>query len=254
MSEQHPEFELFYWPQIPGRGEFVRLVLEAAGADYVDVGRRSEDAEGGPEAVRDVLGGGEQAPAYAPPVLRHGERVFSQTSNICLYLAKELSLVPKSVSAVHTANQLQLTLQDLLKEAHDTHHPISVAEYYEDQKEAAKRRAAFFVDERIPKYLEYFENVREASEGPHLLEVGFSYVDLSTFQVVRGLQYAFPNAMARQREATPGLFDLADRVEERPAISEHLDSDRRLPFNEHGIFRHYPELDVDESSPDATER
>lgn len=245
MSDDSPEFVLYYWPRIQGRGEFVRLVLEEAGVDYDDVGRRSRDSDGGPEAVREVLGGGHQTPAFAPPALRHGGRLFSQTANICLYLAKELTLVPKSVRAVHTANQLQLTLQDLLKEAHDTHHPISVAEYYEDQRDAAERRASYFVSERIPKYLDYFEQTRAAGEGSWLLEAGFTYVDLSAFQVLRGLEYAFPNAVEPQRDEVPGLFELADRVEERPRIAEYLDSDRRLPFNEHGIFRYYPELDAD---------
>ena len=36
-------YELYYWPSIQGRGEFIRLTLEEAGADYVDVARKSDD-------------------------------------------------------------------------------------------------------------------------------------------------------------------------------------------------------------------
>lgn len=244
MADDTAEFELYYWPHIQGRGEFVRLLLEEAEADYEDVGRGEGDG-GGSEAVRDILGGETEATAYAPPVIGHGDRWFSQTANICLYLAKERTLIPISVDAVHVANQLQLTLQDLLKEAHDTHHPISVADHYEDQQEAAERRAEFFVEERIPTYLDYFDGARATSESDWMLDTGFSYIDLSTFQVLRGLEYAFPHATAACRDDVPELFALADRVSDRPRISEYLDSERRIPFNEHGIFRHYPELDAD---------
>jgi len=245
MPETDADIELYYWPHIQGRGEFVRLVLEETGTDYIDVGRLPEDEGGGPGAVRELLGGDGESPVYAPPALRHGEDLFSQTANICLYLAKEFGLVPLSTREVHTANQLQLTLQDLLKEAHDTHHPISVAEHYEDQREAAARRARFFVQERIPKYLEYLEQTRSSSESSWMLDTDFSYVDLSTFQVLRGLEYAFPNAVDRQRSEVPELFDLADRAADRSAVARYLASDRRIPFNEQGIFRHYPELDAE---------
>lgn len=239
-------YELFYWPQIPGRGEFVRLVLEQAQADYRDVGRLPDDQGGGPAAVRSVVqSDGAGSPAFAPPVLGADDLTIAQTANICLFLARRHGLVPDDEAARLHANQLQLTLQDLLTEAHDTHHPISVAEYYEDQKEPAKRRAAFFRSERLPKFLDHFERALETGAAePYLVGDELSYVDLSMFQMLRGLEYAFPNAFDACTDDFPRLIDLAERVENRPNIAAYLDSDRRLDFNEHGIFRHYPELDA----------
>lgn len=248
MPDVEATYELFYWPQIPGRGEFVRLLLEEVGVDYVDVGRLSEDEGGGRGAVAGVLDtDGAQPPRFAPPVLRHGDDdlVVSQTSNICLYLARRHGLVPETERDRLHANQLQLTLQDLLREVHDTHHPISVAEYYEDQKEAALERATFFREERMPKYLEYFESASRVPEGSdcHLLGDGFSYVDLSMFQMLRGLDYAFPEAFDRHTSETPRLLELEEAVAEREGVGRYLASDRRIGFSEKGIFRHYPELD-----------
>ena len=40
-------YELHYWPRIQGRGEFVRLALEQAGAEYVDVARGPKSSGGG---------------------------------------------------------------------------------------------------------------------------------------------------------------------------------------------------------------
>lgn len=233
-------YELYYWPSIQGRGEFVRLVLAEAGAAYVDVARES----GGMQRLEDLLEGGiGQTPGYAVPMLQHGELIISQTANICLYLARRHGLVPGDEASELHANQLQLTLQDLLTEVHDTHHPISVADYYEDQKQAAKRRAKAFVELRLPKFLDYFERALQASGGDFLLGGQLSYADLSMFQMMQGLQYAFPRAMEARRRQAIGLNGLCERVEGRPAISEYLESEHRIPFNEQGIFRHYPELD-----------
>lgn len=241
-----PDYTLYYWPHIPGRGEFVRLVLEQAGADYVDVGRLPDDDGGGPGAVRDALDAvDDRTPAFAPPMLEYGDLTISQTANICLFLARRHDLVPDDEGRQLHANQLQLTFQDLLKEAHDTHHPISIGDYYEDQKDAAERRAAFFVDERIPTFFDYFERALDQSDGDWLVGDTLTYVDLTAFQMLRGLAYAFPNAVDAQRDRIPGLLALADRLENRDRIAAYLASDRRIPFNEHGIFRHYPELDAD---------
>lgn len=250
MIEEFPEtYALYYWPHIPGRGEFVRLVLEEAEADYVDVGRLPEDEGGGGEAVREILDSEELGvPAFAPPVLRHGELGISQTASICRYLAKRHGLVPEEESARLHAHQLQLTLQDFISEVHDTHHPISVMEYYEDQKEPARRRAAAFRSNRMPKFLDYFERNAEAGEAsasPHLLASGFSYVDLSMAHVLAGLEFAFPNAFSAVANEIPTLQRLRKTVESREAIARYRASDRHLEFNEHGLFRHYPALDAD---------
>lgn len=238
-------YELFYWPSIQGRGEFVRLALEEAGVAYEDVARKPEEEGGGIGAIQEILGDIGQTPGFAVPMLRAGDLVISQTANICMFVATRHGLVPDDDASRLHANQLQLTIMDLVNEAHDAHHPISVAEYYEDQQEAAERRAKAFVEMRIPKFLGYFDRALQAGAGSGWL-VGDqrSYVDLSLFQVLRGLEYAFPKAYARCLDEHDRLAGLVERVEQRPNIAAYLDSDRRIPFNEDGIFRHYPALDT----------
>ncbi|QWT19044.1 glutathione S-transferase [Bacillus sp. NP157] len=229
-------YQLFYWSGIQGRGEFVRLALEEANADYVDVARTDGD-----EAMTAWLDGGhEGALPYAPPFLKSGRLVIAQVANILQYLGPRHGLVPESESKRLYANQLQLTITDLVAEAHDVHHPVGAGLYYEDQKEEARRRAKEFRESRIPKFLHYFEKALERGGGDHPLRE-FSYVDLSLFQVMSGLGYAFPKAMARQK--LPLLRELARRVGERPNIAAYVASDRRVPHSEDGIFRHYAELD-----------
>ena len=234
-------YELFYWPGIPGRGEFVRLALEAAGAAYVDVARRD-----GVAALMAAMGDKAQVrPPFAPPFLRDGELVVAQTANILAYLGPKLGLEPRSEADGLFARQLQLTLADLVDEAHNTHHPIDPMLYYHDQKPEAARRAAGFREHRIPKYLGYFEEVLAANPaGPgHLAGDRLSCADLSLFQVVEGLRYAFPKAMARLEPDWPKVVALHDGVAALPAVAAYLASERRIAFNEDGIFRHYPELD-----------
>jgi glutathione S-transferase len=243
-------YELFYWPGIQGRGEFVRLPLEAAAADYVDVARSSKDQGGGSGALMKVLSDASLAlPAFAPPILRAGDLTIAQTANILAYLGPRLGLVPISNgdSTLFLANQLMLTIMDLVAEAHDTHHPVSVSLYYEDQKKEAQRRAEPFRRERIPKFLGYFERaLRQGSaRGEYLLGPTLSYPDLGLFQVTVGLEYAFPNAMTELAPKIPRVLELRNRVAAEPRIAAYLASERRLPFNEQGIFRHYPELDTD---------
>jgi glutathione S-transferase len=236
-------YELHYWPGIQGRGEFVRLALEAAGADYVDVARLPEDEGGGEAALVRSLKELSPAP-FAPPVLVANGVAISQTANILMFLGPRHGLVADSEAKRLWVNQLQLTIADLVSQAHDSHHPISSALYYEDQKEAAAKRAKHFREERIPKFLGYFERLLGPSGG---LQGGgadeICYADLSLFQAVRGLEYAFPRTMARQAAAHPCLWALAGRVEQLPRIAAYLASARRIPFNEQGIFRRYPELD-----------
>src|SRR5262245_25845545 len=239
--------ELYYWPTIQGRGEFVRLMLEEAGADYVDVARLPR-ASGGMAAMLRFLAGEEPgALPFAPPFVKVGRTIVSQTANILAFLAPRLGLVPRNEALRAEANQIQLTIADFVGEAHDTHHPIAGSLYYEDQKKEAKRRSEVFLSERMEKYLGWLEDIlnrNEKSGGRWLVGRAFSYVDLSAFQVVEGLRYAFPNAMTRLEKKIPRLIALRDRVAQRPRIAAYLGSPRRLPFNQEGIFRRYPELDA----------
>jgi len=235
-------YELYYWPSIQGRGEFVRLALEEAGADYEDVARVPQ--RGVPALTRFLEGKSDGHPPFAPPFLKAGKLVIAQTANILLWLAPRHGLAPKSEAARLWAHQLQLTVSDWLVEVHDSHHPIGGAFYYEDQKPESKRRAAHFTAERLPKFLGYFERVLVREKGGWLLGKAFSYADLSLFQVIAGLRYAFPGAMARLEPRYPRSVALHDRVAARPRLAAYLASNRRIAFNQHGIFRHYGELDV----------
>lgn len=239
-------YELYYWPHIQGRGEFIRLALEEGAADYVDVARMPESEGGGRTAVSRLLEpAGDGRTPFAPPILKAGKLLISQTANILFYLGPRLGLVPKTEAARLWANQLQLTLADLLVECHDTHHPIAKSLYYEEQKPEALRRAADFKTLRLPKFLGYFERVLAANPGGdrHLIGKSLTYVDLSMFQMIAGLNYAFPRTMARLKSGHPRLTALHQRVTERPRIAAYLASSRRIPFNERGVFRYYSELD-----------
>jgi glutathione S-transferase len=236
-------YELYYWPDIQGRGEFVRLALEEAGADYLDVARK-RGANGGVPAMMWLLDGRRvKHPPFAPPFLKAGQRLIGQTTNILLFLGARHGLAPRSEEARLWTHQLQLTIADLIVEVHDTHHPIASGLYYEDQRLPAKRRAADFVANRAPKYLRYFETVLEKSRGPYLLGRTLTYADLSLFQVAQGLRYAFPKATQRWERKFSRIVALNDRVAARPRIAAYLGSERRIAFNQSGIFRHYPELD-----------
>jgi glutathione S-transferase len=243
-----PRYELIYWPGIQGRGEFVRLAFEAAGVPYLDVGRLPASRGGGAGAVARLLEeAGPWLTPLGPPALRHGKVLVAQTAAILQYLAPRLGLVPRAEESRRRAHQIQLTIADLVAEAHDTHHPVSVSLHYEDQKPEAARRAAAFVRERIPVFLGYLDGALDsnpAGKGRWLVGRGPSYVDLSTFQVVAGLRYAFPRAMALHERRVPRLGALHDRVAALPRVAAYLASKRRIPFNEAGIFRHYPELDL----------
>lgn len=237
------QYELYYWPGIQGRGEFVRLVLEDAAADYGDVARLGK--RGVAALMRFQESRSAVHPPFAPPFLKAGKLVIGQTANILLFLGPRLGLVTKNEAIRLWAHQLQLTVADWVAEVHYTHHPISGGLYYEEQKPEAKRRAASFTAERLPKHLDYFEGVLQRNRrGTHyLLGKAASYVDLSMFQMMAGLRYAFPRAMGRLEPRYPKLVALHDRVSARPRIAAYLSSERRLPFNQHGLFRHYPELD-----------
>jgi glutathione S-transferase len=233
-------YELYYWPGIQGRGEFVRLALEEAGADYVDVARRA----GGVDRMMRLMERGPRPP-FAPPFLRAGRLTIAQTAEILLFLGGRHGLAPKDEAGRLWTHQLQLTLADLVDQAHDTHHPVGSGFYYEEQKKESRRRAEDFRRNRLPKFLGYFERVLERNpRGPrHLVGARLTYADLSLFQVVAGLDYAFPRAMRRLSRRFPALGAVHERVAARPRIAAYLASERRIPFNEQGIFRRYPELD-----------
>ena len=235
-------YELYYWPSIQGRGEFVRLALEEAGAAYVDIARTPQ--RGVAALTRFLEGKSDGRPPFAPPFLKAGKLVIAQTANILFWLAPRHGLAPRSEPARLWAHQLQLTIADWLVEVHDAHHPIGGAFYYEDQKPESKRRAAHFTAERLPKFLGYFERVLAREKGGWLLGRAFSYADLSLFQMIAGLRYAFPRAMERLEPKCLRSVALHERVAARSRIAAYLASKRRVAFNQHGIFRHYPELDA----------
>jgi glutathione S-transferase len=240
------KYELYYWPHIPGRGEFVRLALEQGGADYVDVGRLPESEGGGRPAVQKMLEkAADGRTPFAPPVLKAGKLLVSQTANILQFLGPRLDLAPKAEAGRLWAHQLQLVLADMVVEAHDTHHPIAKSLYYEEQKPESLRRAENFRKLRLPKFLGYFERLLKDNPGGdrHLVGRSLSYVDLSMFQVISGLHYAFPRMMARRMPDHPGLAALHQSVPKLPRIAAYFASPRRMLFNQHGLFRHYPELD-----------
>jgi glutathione S-transferase len=231
-------YQLYYWPMIQGRGEYVRLALEDAGVVYDDVAR----GRSGMAAMAKMMEAGGRPP-LAPPFLKAGQLVIGQTANILLYLGSRHGLAPKAKAGRLWVHQLQLTIADLVLEAHDTHHPLGPSLYYEDQRAPAKKRTEEFWNERVPKYLGYFEQLVSDSGGTFLTGRRATYVDLSLFQIVEGLRYAFPQRMKRFERKIPALVDLHGRVAARPNIKAYLASDRRIPFNEDGIFRHYKELD-----------
>jgi glutathione S-transferase len=230
-------YELYYWPEIQGRGEYVRLALEEAGAAYVDVAReRGADTM---FTLMDRL----KTPPFAPPFLKAGKRMIGQTANILLYLGAREGLAPANEAGRLWTHQLQLTMADFVVEIHDTHHPVGSGLYYEEQKKEAKRRAADFIASRAPKYFGYFERVLQKNGGGYLVGRRVTYADLSLFQIVAGLRYAFPNAMKRLEAGHKRVTALHERIAARPRIAAYLASPRRIAFNQMGIFRHYPELD-----------
>ncbi len=232
-------YQLWYWPMIQGRGEFIRLPLEAAGIDYRDCAR-----EEGIAAMQAKMAEAARAP-YAPPFLELDGTMIAQVANILQYLGERHDLALSSMRDRLWANQLQLTIADLIAEVHDVHHPVGTGAYYEDQRAEAARAAQQFRDERLPKFLGYFEDAVAGHEGPWAIDHRWTHVDTSLFQLVDGLRYAFPRRMKALEPRYPKLVAIRDRVAELPGIAAYLASDRRLPFNNDGIFRHYLELDAD---------
>jgi glutathione S-transferase len=236
-------YELHYWSTIQGRGEYVRLALEEAGVRYVDVAR----TDTGEDPMLAYLDDDDVTrPPFAPPFLKAGPLLIAQTANILLFLGERHGLAPKTTAGRLWTHQLQLTIADVVAEVHDAHHPIAASLYYEDQKREAKRRTRNLIAERLPKFLGYFERVLERNpRGPEsLVGARLTYADLSAFQLVAGLTYAYPKAMSRLAKKHRRLMRLHANIAARPRIAAYLASARRIPFNEQGIFRHYPELDA----------
>jgi glutathione S-transferase len=235
-------YELYYWPTIQGRGEFIRLALEEAGADYVDVARRA--GKRGVPAMMTLLGSKRLArPPYAAPFLKAGKVIIAQTALILFYLGPRLGLAPRGETDRLWAHQLQLTITDLVVHIHDTHHPVSGWLYFEEQRPAARRRTQDFWRYRMPKFLGYFERVLQRNGGKYMVGRRLSYVDLSLFQIVEGLRYAFPKRMKRFERKVPLLIALHDHVAKRPRIAAYLASKRRISFSQWGIYRYFKELD-----------
>jgi glutathione S-transferase len=237
---------LYYWPSIQGRGEFVRLALEEAGAKYRDVARESGRGAGIPAMMKLMQGRAVKHPSFAPPFLKSGRLLIGQTANILQFLGQRHGLAPSDAAGRLWVSELQLTIADFVAEVHDTHHPVAAMLYYEDQKKEAKRRSADFLQSRVPKFLGYFEKIlaRNARGSHYLAGSKVSYADLSVFQIVAGLGYAFPKSAAQQARKFRRVFALHARIQERERIAAYLASERRIAFNNDGIFRHYPELDV----------
>jgi glutathione S-transferase len=238
-------YELYYWPGLQGRGEFVRLALEGAGADYVDVVRTGGPHRGMPALTAMLEDEDLDHPPFAPPFLKDGDFVIGQTAAILFYLGPKLGLAPSDEKEKLWTHQIQLTVTDVVAEAHDTHHPVASSLYYEEQRPEASRNAASFRGRRMPKFLSWVERILRGNEHGkgHLLGEGLTYVDLSLFQLVEGLSYAFPNRMRELRGDIPRVTKLHDKIAALPRIRAYSESGRRIPFNESGIFRHYPELD-----------
>jgi glutathione S-transferase len=235
-------YELYYWPTIQGRGEFVRLALEEADVPYVDVARRP-GKRGVPAMMRLLDGTRVKRPPFAPPFLKASTLLIGQTANILFYLGPRLALSPRDEAGRLWVHQLQLTIADLVVLIHDTHHPITGYLYYEQQRAAAKLATKYFWRYRAPKFLRYFERVLDGSGGAYLAGRRLTYADLSLFQVVEGLRYAFPKRMKRMEKKIPRVVALHDRVAQRPRIAAYLASDRRIPFSQWGIYRYFRELD-----------
>ena len=231
--------DLYYWPGLPGRGEFVRLALEAGKIPYRDVAIEAGD-DGMALLSRD-LAEPRETPPFAPPYIVVDGLVIAQVANILAFLGTEHGLSPPDKAGWLWTNQCQLTIADMVAEAHDTHHPVEIGSYYEDQKTEALRRAEDFRANRIPKYLNWFERAL-AHRGPWLNGAAWSYADLSLFQLIEGLRFAFPRRMATVARDTPKVMALRDAVAALPELADYLASERRQAFS-NGIFRHYPELD-----------
>jgi len=236
-------YELYYWPGIQGRGEYVRLALEEADAPYRDMALIPEEEGGGAAGMMKLMERSDVArPPFAPPFLKTGRQLIAQTANILLFLGPRHALTAETASGQLWVHQLQLTLADFIVEIHDTHHPVGGGLYYHEQKPEAKRRTEDFLANRLPKFLGYFETVIERGKGHWLTGKRLTYADLSLAQVVAGLRYAFPDSTPKALRKCARVGALHDAVFARPRIAGYVASGRRLPFNNDDLFRRYDDL------------
>lgn len=193
-------------------------------------------------------------PPFAPPALRiPGEGpdgkplLIYQTPSILSYLGDKLDLAGSNEAEKSWILSHTLTALDLNNEAHDTHHPIAVAKYYEEQKEESLKKSTDFREARIPKFLGYFERVLKGNEeqgkGKYLVGSKLSFADTTLWHVLSGLLFAFPKEMEARKAEFELLFGtFYNSVKEASGVKEYLASGKRKPFSM-GVFRHYPELD-----------
>lgn len=252
-----PQYELLYHPSIPGRGEFIRLCFEATGVAYTDI---ANEKPNGYDEVQNICKPNNNdttnPPIFAPPALRvpgagpnGSPLLISQTPNILMYLAERLGLAPEDEAGTYHVYQLAFTALDLNNEVHDTHHPLAVEKYYEEQKDAALEKARDVREKRLPKFLAYFEaclgfnKEKGGGEGRFLVGSRLTFADLVVWQVIDGLRFAFPKEMeARAGEYPDLLKGFYEGIKQEGGLKEYLKSERRLPYSQ-GIFRYYPELD-----------
>jgi glutathione S-transferase len=231
-------YQLWYWPSIPGRGEFVRLPLEAAGVPYRDMAR-----ELGADALIEDMKQRQGHKPFAPPYIVEGDLVIGQVAHILTVLSDRHGFGAGELSRDLQLIQLQLDISDIVQEVHSVHHPLAIGKYYHEQKEAALVRAQEFRSERMVKYLKHFEQALSLEDGPFVLGARWSHVDTSLFQLCAGLAYAFPRRFAALQSRYRRVQGACEAVANLPGVAAYRASDRCISFNEDGIFRHYPELD-----------
>ena len=237
-------YGLHYWPTIQGRGEFVRFALEYAGIRYIDVARDPRQRRWRGGTARVTCGRRSTSSGVCAALSATVDMVIGQTfqHSSCFWdrIMRSRRSMRRAGGGTH---QLQLTLADFVAEVHDTHHPIGVGLYFEDQRAEAGRRAR--VSRRacaeIPRLLRARGRGNPAGSGL-LVGQDVTYADLSLFQVVAGLRYAFPKMMAKIGPIAAARR-IARSIADEPRIASYLASSRRIAFNEEGIFRHYAELD-----------
>ncbi|MXO64197.1 glutathione S-transferase [Altericroceibacterium endophyticum] len=235
-------YDFWYWPTLPGRGDFIRYPLEAAQIPYTDCAR---DAEDGFAAVAEHLEAKQGCHAFAVPLLETGSESIAQTANILLFLNQEHGLGPSDAAGMRYLNQLQCDIADITEEVHAVHHPISTAFYYEDQRDAAIQSAEKFREQRIPKYLAHFERIANAHDGDWLLEGdSWSTGDTSIAYLLDGLHFMFPLRMAALQSDYPTIHQIQQKTFALEYLDAYRASDRCAAFGTEGIFRNYPELDA----------
>ena len=183
---------------------------------------------------------------FAPPFLRDGGVIVSHAAAILLYPGRaDRTRANRRRTGAYGRTRYR-AITDIVAEVYNSHHPIDADKWFHEQKDAAIARAAVFRRDRMPKYsFGWFERLLAANPAgvDHLVGGFVTYADLSLFQLVEGLRFAFPLASERTLARLPRVTALHKAMAERPRLKAYLASERRVPFKETGIFRRYPELD-----------